>query len=569
MSTNIMQLMNPKTLAASASAVLIAALAWCLAGAPAYRHHRESLALRAARQFAARGDYRNASLSAQRAQALNPRNAEACGLLGQLTEPSDPEKALEWYRRSAELSPTIDHRLEVAAKALRFQQPPYPLAAAMLEELAEAAKCRVSYCVLCAELALKLGKTAEAERWFEAAHTLEPTNQLHQVNLAMLRLNSTNPATALAARSTLGQMRSNDALSGLALRALTGDAIARCDFAAAAKLSNELAPRPDALWEDQLQHLEILQSLGSEDFGGFLAGLQERTVTNGVEMSSLASWMVVHAMGQNAASWLTNAPAALRENSQVRLATAECLLAIGDWPAAEAFLRAQAWGELEAVRLGLLSRVAMVRQDDMAAGLHWRLAVNAAQKRLGSLVWLAAKAREWGRDTAAEEVLWRIAEQFPRQRWALQELAERALAKGSTRDLHRVYCRMALEDPQDPQVQNNLAATRLLLRTDLERAHEEASELYARHPGEPVIASTYAYSLHLQQRAPEGLAALQQLSSSELRNPGIALYYGILLRANGDTEGAREFLKLAESARMLPEERQLLAESLEGLIRDD
>lgn len=557
--------MKNRKIATISSALIAGTLLFCFTGWPAYRRHQASFAVRKARQFAAQGDYLNASLSARRALLLNRNNAEACRLLGQLSEMSDPEEALEWYRRSAELSPMIENRLELAAKALRFEPPPYPLAAAVLEELAAAAKGRAAYCMLCAELALKLGKTENAERWFGAAQALEPTNALHRLNLAMLRLSSTNPATAGAARSTLDGLRSNERFSGLALRALIGHSTTQHDLAEAEKLSGQLLARRDALWEDQLQHLEILQSMGSLQFGGFLQALQERTATNAIEMSALSGWMVEHGMAQKATSWLTNAPVALREHPSVRLAIAEGLFALGDWLGADAILRGQKWGELESMRLALLSRAAMARQEDMTAGLHWRLAVNAAQKRLGSLMWLAAKAGEWGQESAGEEVLWRIAEQFPKQRWALRELAERALATGRTRDMHRVYARMAMDDPEDFQVQNNFAATGLLLQVDLEKAHEKADALYSLRPGEPIIASTYAYSLHLQHRAAEGLAALEQLSSADLRNPGIALYYGVLLRANGETDRAREFLKLAESGRMLPEEQRLLAESLKGL----
>src|SRR5262249_39586014 len=131
-----------------------------------------------------------------------------------------------------------------------------------------------------------------------------------------------------------------------------------------------------------------------------------------------------------------NASAIPPDLPPVRLATAECLVALGDWSGADIFLKAQKWGELEPMRLGLMSQAAAARHDGVAADLEWRQALKAAQKRLGSLMWLANKAGEWDRESAREAVLWEIARQFPNQRWALLKLARIAQRDGRTRDLH-------------------------------------------------------------------------------------------------------------------------------------
>jgi predicted Zn-dependent protease len=532
---------------------------------PAYRHYRETLALRTARKFMARGDYRNASLSARRLLLLNPGNVEGCRMLGQLAEPTDSAEALEWYERIVELRPTIDDKLELAARALRLQEPPYQLAAQTLAEMAGSATGRVSYCVLSAELALKLGKANEAEKWFESARGLQPGNELHRLNLAVLRLQSTNIAMADEARATLYRMRASKSFSTLVLRSLISDAMTRHALNAAENLSSELLTHSDALLDDHLRQLDILHAARSSELTRSLGLLQHRAATNAAEMAAVSAWMVDHGQAREAIAWLTNATPAMREQPSVRLATVECSFALGDWPGAEAFLKAQKWEELEPMRLAFLSRAASEQHNAVAADLQWRLAVNQAQKRLGSLMWLSAKAAEWNREGAKEEVLWQIAQQFPSQRWALRELADLAQARGRTRDLHRVYGRMVIEDPRDPVAQNNFAATGLLLKIDLEKAHETASALFSQHPTEPIIASTYAYSLHFQKRTTDGLAALEKLPADQLTNPPIALYYGVLLRADGQTERARQYLKLAESAALLPEERRLLQQGLKDL----
>lgn len=530
----------------------------CFAAYPAWQNYRAAAALRQARKFVEFGDYRNASLSARRLILLSPTNIEACRLLAQLAEMSDPREALEWYQRIAQLAPTIENKLELTAKALRFQETPYELAARTLADLSGSASNRVTYCVLAAELALRLGKGLDAESWFEAARRLQPTNTLHDLNLGVLRLNSTNDAVASAARQTLHQFRTNSTFSSLALRSLITEAMNRKDLSVAENLSNELLTKANPSLEDQIRHLEILFQAGSPGRQRCLNSIQTGAITNAAETSALLIWMAQHGMAKDGIGWLTNASRKVAVNPSVRLAAAECFCVLRDWPAAETFLNEQKWGELEPMRLGLLSYVTGERREILAAELNWRLAIKQAQKRLGSLMWLAMKADEWGRDRSKEEVLWQIAEAFPNQRWASLELLSRARAGGSTGDLHRIYACMAKADPKDPGIQNNVAATGLLLRTDLDKSCETASELFAQYPLEPFIASTYAYSLHLRHRTADGLTALEQLSEECLTNPPIALYYGVLLRAGGQTNRAGRYLKLAESASLLPEERKLL-----------
>jgi len=544
---------------------VVCAILLGFAGCPAYRHYRERLALRNARKFATAGDYRNAALSARRLLLLNPANIDGCRILAQLAEISNPREALQWYERVATLEPTIENRFELAAKALRFEEPPYELAARTLKEVGASATGRVSYFVLSAELALKLGKPAEAETWLEAAHQLQPSNELHQLNLAVLRLNSTNEAVANQARANLYGLRATKDLSALALRSLIAEAMVRRDWPSAQGFSSELLSNSGALLEDRLQRLDILVGTDSLELKQSLEALQQAASTNAAEMSAISGWMIQHGRAKEASSWLTNVPPIMWREPSMRLATVECLFALSDWIGAETFLKRQNWGELEAMRLGFLSQSVWKRNDRLASDLHWRMALRQAQRKLGSLMWLATKAGEWGRESAREETLWQIAREFPKERWAARQLAGIAHDKGRTRDLHRLYSWMADADPKNAVARNNFAATSLLLQIDLGKAHEMAGELFAQHPTEAIIASTYAYSLHLQKRTTEALEVLEELPEPALTNAAVALYYGVLLRADGQLERARTYLSLARSDTLLPEERQLLEDGLKGL----
>jgi predicted Zn-dependent protease len=93
----------------------------------------------------------------------------------------------------------------------------------------------------------------------------------------------------------------------------------------------------------------------------------------------------------------------------------------------------------------------------------------------------------------------------------------------------------------------------------LAQAYRLAKEAYAQKPDDPFIASTYAYSLHLQGRTREGATAMEMLKSELLEQPSVSLYYGVLLSVLGDTNRAVHFLMIAKNkGQLLPEEKYLL-----------
>jgi hypothetical protein len=175
---------------------------------------------------------------------------------------------------------------------------------------------------------------------------------------------------------------------------------------------------------------------------------------------------------------------------------------------------------------------------------------------------LLALAGTWERARAYEDLLWQLAQHFPRQRAVFfRELERRYVTEDNTSGLNKLAAAKLTYDARDFRAQNDLAATSLLLRLNLPRAHELAKEAYTQHPEEAVVASTYAYSLQVQRRAKEGLEVLDKLKPEVRESPPVALYYGVLLAATGETNEAAKYLEIAEHSRMLPEERALLAEA--------
>jgi hypothetical protein len=58
---------------------------------------------------------------------------------------------------------------------------------------------------------------------------------------------------------------------------------------------------------------------------------------------------------------------------------------------------------------------------------------------------------------------------------------------------------------------------------------------------------------------------MESLNVEQLQEPSIAAYYGVILIAAGENEKAREYLKLGDSAKLLPEEKALIAKAESAL----
>ena len=134
---------------------------------------------------------------------------------------------------------------------------------------------------------------------------------------------------------------------------------------------------------------------------------------------------------------------------------------------------------------------------------------------------------------------------------------------GNTLGLHQLYAFLNSHFPDETSYKNDLVVTSLLLKTDVRKAYQLAEELYTKNPGNPTAASTYAFALHMQGWDRQGIAVLQKLRPTELAQPSVALYYGVLLAATGKTNQASPWLQIAQTkGHLLPEEQQLLSVAL-------
>ncbi len=547
----------------AAGAAIVIALA-VFPGRSAYRHIKEMHSAAQAQTFFAKGDYRNAFLSARQALLINSNNIPACRVMVGLEDAAHSPATLDWCQRLAQLSPAITNQLLLASVGLRYQSPPYPLTTQVLGDLSETAANLPEFHILSAELDLSLHRAGDAESQFEMACRLEPANRLFQLNLAVVRLSLTNAASATAARAKLKEFCSDTNLAPAALRSLMADCLIHDDVAGALEFSKQLLAIPQAALNDRLQNLDILKRLQSPGFAAQLSAVQHASATNAIMAAQVASWMEANGFLPQTVQWLTNLPPAMQTQTPVRLALVDCHLNGTNWLALRTYTANGDWGDADFLRLAFLSHSWTELGESLMASGNWSSAVSSAGGRLGALNALLGLADRWGMANEQVNLLHRIVQRFPDAVWAQQDLEQIYYASGNTRALYQCCSELLPFSPKNLDLKNNLAATALLLKTNLTEAFRLAAEVHAGQTNNPSFVTTYAYALHLQGRTRDGVAAMETLNSASLERPSTALYYGVMLSALGQNARAAPFLALAQKDRqLLPEEKQLLAKALE------
>ena len=584
-------------------------------GRPIYRSIREKRFLALAREFSRKGDDLKALICARNVLAYNAKNPDATELTADLYDRNQLPQALAWRRRVVELRPTFTNRIKLADCSLRYEAPPFSRATQTLEELSQAEKQTVNFHLASARLALHLGQLSQAESHFQAALELEPTHELHRLNLAVLRLRSTSVIVAASARAVLEGLRANASFGGEALRALLADRLDRKDFLAARRFADHLLSHPRGGFRDRLVHLSILHQTQSPDLAPALQSAQTAAATNALQAAELGGWMIARGHTEATLGWLLALPAAMRRQNPIPLTLALCYQAREDWRGLQNLLQQEDWGSQDYLRWAFLTRALREQGHDDVARTYWQQASRAACERPELAALLAQTARSWGWTNQTEELLATMRSRFAAQPlvlqyvfqqyhslgntqelfrafspamnpqsthtlgteveallagmtrrrgaepWAMgvmQHLFQQQVVTGHTREIYQTLATLLQRGSDDIAIKNNLATAAMLLRTNLPLAHTLARQVYEREPKNGMFASTYAYSLHIQGKTAEALEVLQALDLAELEKPSVAAYYGCLLAAAGQTGEAKEYLALSDAAPLLPEEKELV-----------
>lgn len=541
---------------------LVAVTGWF--GRKGYKQISARKLVTQAANFLENKDYTNASLCLQRALQLNPISPRASQLTADTLESLGLSAALDWRIHTAQLQTNnVEYRFAWAQTALKMRNP--TSAALALSNIEEKATRTATYHKLKGALAWESRKAGEAEEEYVEALRLEPANQTIAMNLATVRLSSTNRAVAEGARSYLEQLSTDSPLRLTGLRYLVADAQMRKEPSRALIWSKELVAIPQALFSDKINRLQILREARDPEFASSFSSLKKAAEGSSEDVFQFGRWIISAEGSTNALAWLISLPLSLQTNQPVPLVIADCEVEVKDWTGLLNCVEKGQWGEAESYRLALESLARRSLGQSLAAESAWRNALRACSHRLDRLSRLVQVTRVWSWKPEETEVLKEITKEFPKEKWAVEQLVADLYAGGNTTELAEFLSKTSEIDPSDVRLKNCLANVFLLRKTELEKAHRLATEAYTAAPDNPFFTSTYAYSLLLQNRKEEALQIMSQVRAQDLQIPAVAAYYGVIQAKSGHNEIARESLKRAQAGTLLPEEKEIVRQAMAKL----
>lgn len=534
---------------------LVAVGGW--AGRKAYRKATEKRLLAEAVEYLDKKDFRNVGLCLQRVLQVNPLSLEANKMTADMLEATAPAAALGWRIRVAQLETNkVEYRFAWAQTALKIGDKNSALQA--LSGVAQSARSSPDFHKLAGALAWSANDAAVAEQHYKEALRLEPTNQTVVLNLATIRLTSTNPAVTESARLTLEATPTNSPLRALALRYLVADAETRKSMPSALRYSEELVSTPSAGQADKIARLELLRKTLSPEYKAWRANVEGDAKQSSEHAFAFGQWMVSAEGPTNAFHWLVSLPPAIQTNQPVPLILSDCRLALKDWKGLLGMVEKKDWGEVNFYRLALESLSQRSLENELLAKAAWQKSLRTASPRVDHMARLVQITTAWRWTSEKNEVLQGIVSKFPAEKWAADQLTESFYADGNTKGLADLLTKRHSADPADNRLKNNLASVSLLRKSDLANAHRMAREAYDSSPENPFYISTYAYSLLLQDKPDEAVKSLAAIKPEYLKIPAVAAYYGVVQAQAGHKDIARVPLNLAEAARMLPEEKEMV-----------
>ena len=542
--------------------VLLIAIFW--GGHDLYARWQERRLTRRAMVALQNGDDVTASLAARTILQIKPTSAPAARILAQLAEKTGNRAALDWRHNVLKAEPhSVDDALALARCALQFNEP--EVAEQALSAIDEQGRHQAAYHAAAATLAEVRSDSETAIREWEQAVQMDPAETAYQLKLGTLQLNSTNQGRHAAGKATLNKLRQDPKQRTAATRTLITDGVARRESGQELiGLAQELQSFPDATMNDRLIYLDFIHQLDAPEFTPYLTELEGKVASNPTELAALLEWMSRSKLNLVALDYIKNIPSDTLTKWPIPLAIADLYQRLNDWRKLEQVTGNANWGQGEFIRHAYLAR-ALRAQDKLAsAEQEWAAAVKEASSQSASLMALMHTTAEWKWEKEMVELLWSLTRNTDKQKEAIQELYRYYEKASDTQGLYRVLARWSELEPNDLNVQNDLAQISLLLDANADDARRIAVEVHKKAPSNPAYTTTYAYALLTKGNSKEAVKVMDSLTPEQLRDPAVSAYYGICLAAVHD-EKARQFLATGQNAQLLPEEKRLIDKAFASL----
>jgi hypothetical protein len=496
----------------------------------------------AERAFAGGRD--EAALVAIRQALLETRGeARFWRLAARISERLDSPEAAYCWREADRLDPgSTDTELNLAEAALK--EGALELTDSALREVPPATRSGSRYELDAGQLAQAQDRPERARYWFEQVEASHADDARTLFALAAWHGGLDAAAEQARARALFQELARRPADWLAAFRALVALDLQRCDFAAARADDRALLGTPGAAFADRVALLDA--SIPGRDLDSQLAALLG-TSSRG-DAAQVLDWMTTHGRAEQALAWMDGREKSRRDDSAIGAARARCLATLGDWVRLRDDLRDCAWPGRESARMMWLARTSLELGNGSDALSAWHRAI-AACVTSADFTELAQAADAFpdpdNREAEKAEMWTALANRFPDMEWPLRALLADDLRRGDLVAAQTISERLAALEPGDASVAANADLIGLLRDGVTARTAVDLQRLEQADPENPDVATAAAYSLYLQGRFDDALAALGALDEAELCAPERAAVLGQLLAAAGPVDRAQAALDLA------------------------
>jgi len=503
------------------------------------------------------GDYAAAQKWAAFAYRSNPESITAAGMMADLADLADRQgnpQAVIWRQRVVQLNPVqVDYALAWAQSALLYGN--LSVAQYALKQLENRAAGRADFHSLLGTCALRSDRWMDADRAYQKALELEPSNPVHAMNLYTLRLMAGNPDVVADSRRHLTALL-EDPVSGLeAARGLFQDAARRGDWPGAGDYARKALANPRASFTDRLNELRVLSRLSPEECAKRekpLVGQLEKDPEN---IAPWIHWMNEQGREREVLDWLKKCGPGIRNRPDLLMARSNLLIRLKAWQELEDFLRDTDLGGQDFMKQLMLLKI---RRELSRPGFaeDWARLLETIGKSTLESIYVAEVAMDWGWTDESMAIL----KKLPDSDNAIYLEASSKLAKiyrqqGNTVGLFELENEHLKRFPDNSEHANNYAYLGLLLGTPDKRITTLARKNHERYPSHPAAAATWALALYRQDKLDEALRVMEKLPPGNLDLPGPAFCYGVLLAKKGDSTAALHYFELARKVSLLPEEK--------------
>ena len=518
---------------------------------------KERQLVQRASDYFAKGDLKHAVLDARSALDIQPRNVEANRIIAKALETLGSPDAILWRKRLDSIASGDPENSAALAKA-SFIAGDIAVAEETLDKLKPEDRSSPLFHEVAAGLAMSKDDTAAAERHSAEAVRLNPNNDSSRMQLALLRIKSSDPDSRASAIEAFEELRSKAPFRSAALRALIEDAMNHERTRRARELVDELVACPEATFHDRVWRLSVLRAVNDSKSAAYLNELNEAAASKPEQLTQLFDWMNRSNLALMVSDFAAGLPPNIVSKPPVAPTVADAYVKGLDWKKLKAFSGTSSWGTLDFMRLAYLSRALGKLGETSGAENEWRKSLAAAQGDASRMQLLVKLVQDWKWEEGTDDALRRLSADDTSPLWMLQELWNVSLKAGDSEELLRLSNLITKMDPKSVSARNKFVWLSIIRHSEDSYPHQLAEKLFRENKTNVHVATTFALSLYLQRKPFEALAIMSPFKDAELREPGIALYYGMFLAQAGKLEKAVEFINLGETSPLLREEKELL-----------